>query len=120
MMEDGKILKNKLDDFETEQIAKFFQVRHKHAGTDVCDNMTDWSRFDVWAIWTHLLEEVVEVRNILFDSNGNKKRIGSIEFNQLRKECVDVSNMGFVLGEVAKERVVQSVPSSIDVKEVTN
>ena len=113
MMEDGKILKEKLDDFQIEQITKFFQVRHKHAGADVCDNLTDWSKFDLWVVWNHLLEEVLEVRDILRDSSGNIKRIGPIELKQLRKECVDVANMAFILGEIAKELKLQMMADAL-------
>ena len=104
MIEDGKILKERLDSFQIEQLTKFFDVRHKHPNDDVCDNNTDWSKFDLYAIWNHLLEEFFEVTNILFDSNGNKKTIEPIGINQLRQECVDVGNMAFLLAEVAKER----------------
>ena len=104
MIADGKILKERLDSFQIEQLTKFFDVRHKHPNDDVCDNNTDWGKFDLYAIWNHLLEEFFEVTNILFDSNGNKKAIEPIGINQLRQECVDVGNMAFLLAEVAKER----------------
>ena len=104
MIADGKILKERLDSFQIEQLTKFFDMRHKHPNDDVCDNNTDWSKFDLYAIWKHLLEEFFEVTNILFDLNGNKKAIDPIGINQLRQECVDVGNMAFLLAETAKEQ----------------
>ncbi len=113
MTEDGKILKERLDSFQIEQISKFFAVREKHKDSDVCDNRTDWSKFNLWGIWNHLLEEVVEVRNLLYDNNSEYKKIGRLNLKQLRMECVDLANMAFILGEVVKERQIQRLAAAL-------
>ena len=113
MTEDGKKLKERLDSFQIEQISKFFAVREKHKDSDVCDNRTDWSKFNLWGIWNHLLEEVVEVRNLLYDNNSEYKKIGRLNLKQLRMECVDLANMAFILGEVVKERQIQRLAAAL-------
>ena len=118
MAEDGKKLKERLDSFQIEQISKFFAVREKHEGNDVCDNQTDWSKFALWGVWDHLLDEIVEVSNLLYNQSRKPKEIKAIDLKQLRKECVDVANMAFILGEVAKElqiqRLVAALPDDFD------
>ena len=113
MIADGKKLKERLDSFQIEQISKFFAVREKHKDSDVCDNRTDWSKFNLWGIWNHLLEEVVEVRNLLYDNNSEYKKIGRLNLKQLRMECVDLANMAFILGEVVKERQIQRLAAAL-------
>ena len=118
MTADGKILEQRLDSFQIEQLTKFFNVRHKHPNDDVCDNNTDWSKYDLWGIYVHLLEEVAEVRKLLYNNSIRSEKPGNINFKQLRMECVDVANMAFILGEVAKElqikRMVASLPDDFD------
>lgn len=113
MTEDGKKLKERLNSFQIEQISKFFAVREKHEGNDVCDNRTDWSRFDLWQIWDHLLDEVAEVRNLLYDNSLKSEKAGNINLKQLRMECVDLANMAFILGEVVKERQIQRLAAAL-------
>ena len=113
MTEDGKILKERLDSFQIEQISKFFAVRDKHKGDDICDNQTDWSKYDLWGVWSHLLDELVEVRNLLYDRFAEPKKTESIDLKQLRMECVDLANMAFILGEVVKERQIQRLAAAL-------
>ena len=113
MTEDGKILKERLDSFQIEQISKFFAVRDKHKGDDICDNQTDWSKYDLWGIWNHLLEEVVKVRNLLYGGFAERQKTESINLKQLRMECVDLANMAFILGEVVKERQIQRLAAAL-------
>ena len=113
MAEDGKILKERLDSFQIEQISKFFAVREKHEGNDVCDNRTDWSKFILWEVWDHLLEEIVEASDLLHGYRQKPKKIKAINLKQLRKECVDIANMAFLLGEVAKELQIQRLAAAL-------
>ena len=96
-----------------EQISKFFAVRDKHKVDDICDNQTDWSKYDLWGVWSHLLDEVVEVRNLLYDRFAEPKKAESIDLKQLRMECVDLANMAFILGEVVKERQIQRLAAAL-------
>jgi hypothetical protein len=118
MTEDGKVLRKKLDDFQIEQLTKFFNVRYKHPNDDVCDNNTDWSKYDLWKVLDHLMEEIIEVCNLLYINAPDPKNTEKIDFKQLRMECVDVANLAFILGEVAKElqikRMVASLPDDFD------
>ncbi len=119
MAEDGKILKERLDGFHIEQMSKFFAAREKHKDSDVCDNQTDWSKFTLWEVWNHLLEEIVEVSNLLYNQSRKPKEIEAIDLKELRKECVDTANMAFILAEVAKElqikRIIASLPDDFDI-----
>ena len=118
MNEDGKLLKEKLNSFQIEQLTKFFNVRHKHPHNDVCDNNTDWSKFDLWKVLDHLLEEIIEVCNLLYINAPEPKTTEKINLKQLQEECVDVANMAFILAEIAKElqiqRLTDALPSSFD------
>ena len=113
MSEDGKILRERLDGFQIEQISKFFAVREKHKDSDVCDNRTDWGKFTLWEVWDHLLEEIYEASYLLHGYRQKPKKIKATNLKQLRKECVDIANMAFILGEIAKELQIQKLAATL-------
>ena len=83
-----------LNEYQIKQIEKFNIVRGKHPTDDVCDDKTDWSEMQLNDLFEHLEKEMEELKRAFMEYNLTK----------IGEECVDVSNMAFLIYTKAQLR----------------
>lgn len=61
------------------------------------ENPNGWKDCDVYTLYSHLKEEMIELRNALFNGQGSPQEIQS--------ECCDVANLAMMIWDKQRENI---------------